>query len=81
MFADLWNSSAFKHRAFTQGAYSKVLLFNSYYEMENDTLPQYNANAWVQQSCLHIFLGSKASYAYFADEKTETWINGEEGRN
>lgn len=49
--------------------------------MENDILPQYNANPWVQQSCLQIFLWSKASYAYFADEKTETWISGEEGRN
>lgn len=70
-----------KHRAFTQGAYSKVLLFNAFYEKENDILPQFNANPWVQQSCFQIFLWSKASYAYFTDEKTETWINDEERRN
>lgn len=34
----------------------------------------------VQQSCLQIFLWSMASYAYFADEKTETWIKGEKGK-
>lgn len=49
--------------------------------MENDILPQHNASLGVQQSCLQILLWSKASYAYFADEKTETWISGEEGRN
>lgn len=49
--------------------------------MENDILPQYNANPCVQQSRLQIFLWGKISYAYFADEKTETWINGEEARN
>lgn len=34
----------------------------------------------AQQSCLQMFLWSKASYAYFADEKTETSLKGEEGK-
>lgn len=49
--------------------------------MENDILPQYNANPCVQQSLLQIFLRRRGSYAYFADEKTETSRNGEGVRN
>lgn len=66
---------------FTQGAYSKGLLCNSYYGMKNDILPQYNANTCVQQSHLQIFLWKEESYTYFADEKTETSTNGEGARN